>query len=337
MKRTTIALIAAGFGAGALLLGGAVAVGVVVFGAKRQPVLFRCSADNRVEYVMASGPEYLIVNPSQTWGRNSFLVSNEAGAIPRNWRFLGMSIRSANADGFTLAATESRPYMQSVTFETKARSLALQYGGGDKRREVLSCSPSTDLPRVQAAANNVPVEYLLARKSSIPFLNPGLGQRQFNLSLYDAVRSKQHATYAIYQLLSAIPAAQLSGDQNMIMAEARKELIKANSSQINIWEFGGTYRYRWQFANEQTEANTNAGNWCRQQSGTLSEYTAKGYQISSQTSEERSSGGWVRQEYPDGRFSGYVNYEAWCDGTNYALTKAGSVDNENENSLDYYD
>lgn len=337
MKRTTIALIAAGLGAGALLLGGAVVVGVVVFGAKRQLTLFRCSTDNRVEYVLASGPEYLIVNPSQSSGRNSFLVSNEAGVIPRNWRYLGLPIRAVNADGFTLAATEPRPFIKTVVFDTRAKSLALDYGGQSKRRELLSCTQSTDLARVLAAANNVPVEYLLARQSSIPFLNPGLGQRQFNLSLYDAVKSKQHSTYAIYQLLSAIPAAQLSGDQSMIMAEARKELVKANSSQINVWEFAGTYRYSWQFAPEQNEANTHAGNWCRQQSGVLSEYTANGYQITSQSPDVRSSGGWVRQDYPDGRFSGYVNYQAQCDGTSYTLTKQGSVDDDKENSLDFYD
>jgi hypothetical protein len=191
---------------------------------------------------------------------------------------------------------------------------------------------------VQAAANNVPVEYILARKSALPFLNPSLGQRQFNLSLYNAIRSKKNSTYAVYQLLAGVPGSQLTGDESLVMADARKELIKANSSQMSLWEFAGTYRYSWEFANEQGEANLNAGNWCRNQSsGTLSEYTSSGYKVTSQSPEIRSTNGWVRQDYPDGRFSGYVKYQAQCDGTSYSLVKEGSVDNELENSYDYYD
>ncbi|NBW63646.1 MAG: hypothetical protein EBR33_11060 [Synechococcaceae bacterium WB4_1_0192] len=337
MNKIKVALIASA-AAGAVVVGALATAVIVVVNAKREPMLYSCGAGKDVEYVLASGPEYMIVNPGRDWGRNSFLISNEAGAIPRNWLYLGIPIRAVGADGFTLAATESRPFIKTITFDVKTRSLAIQYGVQAKRREVLTCKPSADLARVQAAANNVPVEYILARKSALPFLNPSLGQRQFNLSLYNAIRSKKNSTYAVYQLLAGVPGSQLTGDESLVMADARKELIKANSSQMSLWEFAGTYRYSWEFANEQGEANLNAGNWCRNQSsGTLSEYTSSGYKVTSQSPEIRSTNGWVRQDYPDGRFSGYVKYQAQCDGTFYSLVKEGSVDNELENSYDYYD
>lgn len=337
MSKTKVALIAAA-AVGAVGVGAVATAVVVVALAKREPRLFSCGTGKEVEYVLASGPEYMIINPTNNWGRNSFLISNEAGAIPRNWLYLGIPISAVGADGFTLAATESRPFIKTITFDVKARSLVMQYGVQARRREVLTCKPSTDFARVQAVANNVPVEYLLSRKSAIPFLNPSLGQRSFNLSLYNAIRSKKNSTYAVYQLLAGVPGSQLTGDESMVMADARKALIKANSSEMSLWEFAGTYRYSWEFANEQGEANLNAGNWCRNQgSGSLSEYTGNGFKVVGSTPEVRSTNGWVRQEYPDGRFSGYVKYQAQCDGTTYSLVKEGSVDNVTENSYDSYD
>lgn len=337
MKKVQIALLAAA-AAGTVLVGAVVAAGIVVLSAKRDVSLYSCGAGKDVEYVLASGSEFMIVNPSNDWGRNSFLVSKETTAIPRNWLFLGIPINTVNADGFNLVASQARPFVKSLSFDAKARLLTIHYGVQDRKSEVLTCKPSGDLARVQAAANNVPVEYLLNRKSAIPFLNPSLGQRDFNIALYDAVRSKNHSTYAIYQLLSGMPGAQLKGQEGLIMADAKRELVKQNSSQISTWEFAGTYRYSWEFANEQNEANINAGNWCRSQNATaLAEYTTNGYRVASSSPEVRSTDGWVKQDYPDGRFSGYVKYQAQCDGTLYSLVKDGSVDNEHENSLDHYD
>lgn len=337
MKKTHVALLTVA-AAGTVVAGAVVAAGIVVLTAKREVSLYSCGSGKPVEFVLASGSEYLIVNPSNDWSRNSFLVSKETTSIPRNWLYLGIPISSVNADGFSLVASQARPFIKSLSFDAKARSLVINYGVQNRKSETLTCKPSRDLARVQAAANNVPVEYLLNRKSAIPFLNPSLGQRDFNIALYNAVKSKNHSTYAIYQLLSGMPGAQLKGQEGLIMADAKRELVKQNSSQISIWEFGGTYRYSWEYANEQNEANINAGNWCRSQNTTaLSEYTTNGYRVENSSPEVRSTNGWVKQDYPDGRFSGYVKYQAQCDGTLYSLLKEGSVDNEIENSLDYYD
>jgi hypothetical protein len=189
------------------------------------------------------------------------------------------------------------------------------------------------MPRVQAAANNVPAEYILTRQNNLAFLNPSLGQKDFNIALYNAIKAKKNSTYSIYQLLASLPVNALTGNQTLVMKAAREELIKANSKELSIWEFIGSYRYNWQFANESNEANTNAGNWCRsQQLSNIGEYTSKGFKVVSSTPEVRSSGGWIRQDYPDGRYSGFVNYTAECDGVKYALKKEGSVDSENENN-----
>jgi hypothetical protein len=200
------------------------------------------------------------------------------------------------------------------------------------------CKPSRELGKIQKIANNVPVEYLLNRQSSMYFLNPRLGQRSFNTTLYNAIRLKKHSTYGVYQLLSSLPENMLTGNESLVMKEARDELIKANTMQSEIWVFSGTYRYYWEYPNEKEEANTNATNWCKRQNGDMDELTSKGYKTEKSVPESRSTNGWVRQDYPNGEFQGYVNFKAQCDGATYTMIKKGTVDTESENTsrrLDY--
>jgi len=315
-----------------------IALAFVLLSAKRELKLFNCGKGSEVEYILATGNEYVIVNPSHYWGRNSFLISSEAGKIPRNWLFRGIPISSISSNGFALQASDEKPIIKSLSFDVKTGSLVIHRGEHSPKRESLICGQSNDYEKVQSAANNFPVEYLFNRRSWISFLNPRLGQPQFNQALFRALRSKNNAAYGIYQLLSVIPRGRLSNDEALMLAQTHKELIKANTSEVSLWEFAGTYRYSWQFAAEQGEANLNAGNWCRSQSSSdRSQWLSKGFKLFRSTPEIRSTNGWIRQNYPDGRFSGYVNYQAECDGKLLTLTRPATVDNDFENSLELYD
>lgn len=337
MKKPKPQLVA-GVAAGSITAG-AIAAGMILgLGSKRKIEVYSCSTDKNIEYIVKSGPEYLIVNPSYEWGRNSFLVSKETSSIPKNWLFLGIPVKTAGSQGFELIATEANPYIKSVDFNSDSLKLVVGFGAKGAKPWATTCKTSGNLEKIRSAANNVPVEYLLGRMNNLSFLNPSLGQKDFNLALYNILKSKKNSTYSVYQLLAGLPVNALTGNESLVMRAAREDLIKENSNEIPLWEFNGTYRYYWQFANESGEANINAGNWCKgQQYGNIAEYTSKGFKVVSSTPEVRSSGGWVRQDYPDGRFSGFVNYKAECDGTNYLLKKEGTVDNENENSISQYD
>ena len=337
MKKIKPQLVA-GIAAGSITVGAIAASLILGLGNNRKVEVYSCSLEKNIEYIVKSGPEYLIVNPSHERKRNSFLVSKETSSIPNNWLYLGMPIKTVSNQGFELKAYEPKPYIKSVEFSGKSLKLIIKFGAkGIKPWETI-CKPSGNLASVQSSANNVPVEYLLGRQSNLQFLNPNIGQKDFNLALYNAIKSKKNSTYSVYQLLAGLPVNALTGNESLVMKAAREELIKANSSEFPLWEFNGTYRYNWQYANENDEANTHAGNWCRgQQYENITDYTSKGFKVVSSKPEVRSSGGWVRQDYPDGRFNGYVNYKAECDGTNYLMKKEGSVDSENENSIGQYD
>jgi hypothetical protein len=337
MKKLKPQLVA-GVAAGSIT-SGAIAAGLILgLGSKRNIELYSCSTDKNIEYIVKSGPEYLIVNPSYEWGRNSFLASKETRSIPKNWLYLGIPIKTVGSNGFELYATETKPYIKSVEFNSESLKLIVNFGAKGVKPWVTTCKTSGSLAKVQSAANNVPVEYLLGRQNNLPFLNPSIGQKKFNLDLYNVLKSKKNSTYSVYQLLAGLPVNALTGNESLVMKAAREDLIKENSNEFPLWEFNGTYRYNWQFANESDEANIHAGNWCRgQQNGNVAEYTSKGFKVVSSTPEVRSSGGWVRHDYPDGRFSGFVNYKAECDGTNNLLRKEGFVDRKNENTISPYD
>lgn len=320
--------IGAGIIASAFLLG---------FGSKKIKV-YKCSTDKDVEYIVRSGPEYIVVNnPDWASGRNSFLISQENTYIPKNWLLLGIPIKTASNQGFELYAPESRSYIKNIKFSSKTLELEINYGEKGNKPWKTTCKTSGDIDKLRYSANNVPIEYLLKRNNIFSILNPRLGQEEFTIELYNAIKNKKNSTYSVYQLLSSLPENLISGDQNLTMKEARKNLIESNSDEFAVWEYGNSYRYGWEFAAESNEANINAGNWCRdQQYSNIAEYTTKAYKVINSTSEVRSSAGWVKQDYPDGRFSGYVKYTAECDGIKYTLRKEGTVDKTDENRLDQY-
>lgn len=297
-----------------------------------RPVRYlECSSDKDIQYIVQSGDEYILVNPSTEWTRNSFLVSRHT-SVPKNWLFYGLSTNSASSQGFTLQAPERKPYIKSIEFKSRNNELTVNYGENSLKLWRTLCRPAPDINTVIKAANNVPVEYLLLRSTGLSILSPSLGNKEFNLSLYDAIKLKKNSTYSVYQLLSGIQPSLLTGNQSLEMQDARRQLIADNSSTVNVWEYDNKYTYWWEFANEKPEAEMHGGNWCReQQYSTTADYTSQGYKIVSSSPQQNDSG-WIRHDYPDGRFSGYVKFRVSCNGINYTLRKEGSVDADSGNN-----
>ena len=297
-----------------------------------RPVRYlECSSDKDIQYIAQSGDEYIIVNPAMEWSRNSFLVSKHT-SVPKNWLFYGMTTKSASSQGFTLQAPERKPYINSIEFKSSNNELTVNYGENSLKLWKTLCRPAPDGTTIIKAANNVPVEYLLQRSTGLSILAPSLGSKEFNLSLYEAIKLKKNSTYSVYQLLSGIQPSLMTGNQNLEMQDARRQLIADNSSTVNVWEYDNKYTYWWEFANEKSEAEMHGGNWCReQQYSTTADYTSQGYKIVSSSPQQNDSG-WIRHDYPDGRFSGYVKFRVSCNGTNYALRKEGSVDADSGNN-----
>jgi len=323
------AIVSGGIGA-ALILGN---------GTKRSLKVYNCGPDKEIEYIVSSGPEYVLVKNTNEWGRNSFLVSREVSSVPKNWLISGIPVKNATDKGFELEDSRPSRHIKRIVFNSETGVLSVDYEMKGPTDWSVACKPETDISKLSVAANNVPVEYLTARLSGISFMNPSLGQKEFNLSLYDNIKKKEHSTYSVYQLLSGLPQNVLTGDQTLSMKEARDKLIKENSSEVELWTYSGTGRYSWQpqYPNEKEVAKDLSIEWCNDQEYLkLADYTSKGYQVASSAPESRSSGGYVRHEFSDGRFGGYVNFTADCDGTRYKLNKVGGIDTDDQNmAIDY--
>lgn len=318
--------------AAAVASGGVISALLLVVGPSRAIQAYSCGKDKEIEYIIKSGNEFIIANPSNEWSRNSFLVSREIPNIPKNWLFRGIPVKSSTSNGFQLEDSKPDRDIKLIDFNAVSGILTINYGRRSLKVSTITCKPTGEFTKLAASANNVPLEYLTLRQNNISLLNPRFGQKDFNLLLYGVIKQKENSTYSVYSLLSSMPEGSLTGDQSIAMKEARNKLIEANSSDVEVWEYNNTGRYSWEFPNEEGEAKRLSIAWCNsQQYANTGEYTSKGYKIINSTPEIRSSGGFVRENYPDGRFSGYVNYTAECNGTNYKLRKTGGVDAEEEN------
>jgi len=323
----------------AIVSGGIGAAVILGSGTKRSIRAYNCGTDKEIEYIVASGPEYIIVNPRNEWGRNSFLVSRQVSTTPKDWLIFGIPVRNSTEAGFELEDSKPSRHIKKIVFNSETGVLSVDYDMKGPKDWSIACKPETNISKLLTAANNAPIEYLMGRSNNISFFNPSLGQKDFNLSLYDSIKQKEHSTYSIYQLLSGLPETTLTGDQSLAMKDAREKLIKENSREVEVWTYAGTGRYapEPQFPNENEVARELSIEWCNDQEySKLADYTSKGYQVASSGSQSRSSGGYVRHEYPDGRYGGYVNFTADCDGTMYKLKKTGGVDSEDQNmAIDY--
>lgn len=312
----------------------------------RELTTYDCSMDanrsNPIGNIIQSGPEYIIINPDQSWGRNSFLVSKELQDTPTNWRYRGLETVTSTWGGFSLEPkkTKQNPIIQNISFDTRRRELQIAYNkspNGYKPDDInIKCKEKGNIIiKAKEAANNISVTYLLGRQTGIAFLRPSLTNKEFNKLINSDISPKDHSEYGRYQLLASLGSNQRDSEEENIYKSLKQILINKNSSNTSIWEFIGTYRYWWEreYANEQAEAEKNARNWCKnQQYGSKDTYLNQGYKVTSDNPGKKSTNGWVKQTYTDGRFAGYVKYKAECDGRNYTLKKDGTVNDHSENS-----
>lgn len=329
--------------------GGALGYGLLTTHLKRTIEVYTCNKDvktrnSEIELIVQSGPEYVIVNPSNTWSKNSFVVSNQIPNTAYNWKLRGLNTDKAQWSGFKLVAngTEKQPVVEEITFEANSKLLSIKYGkrkdNGYKPDDIkVTCRIKGNYTELVKQANNFPMEYLKERTSGIPLTMPNLDNKTFNESLLKAMQGRDNSVYTQYQLLNRRRKSSLSAQETDKLEDLRKQLIDKNTSRRSVWEFSGTYRwwYQAQYPNEEAEAGENAREWCEgNQYSTRANYTNKGYKVISSDYERRGSRNWnwTRKNYPDGRFGGYVKYKAECDGTNYQLEKKGTVDNRNVNN-----
>ena len=315
----------------AILVGGVGATSLV-YALKRRPIItYKCDSNIGAEYIVSSEREYMIANPNNSWSENTYLVSNDIRDMPKNWLYYGLVPENINSSGFKLISEESNPWISELAFDARDGTLGITYRGGGEKFELVACRKTTEIKEVAIAANNVPIEYLSSR---VGLINPSYGDKEFNLMLYKVIKDRKNSYYGVYKLLSSLNSENLTGEEIEVMKNARDVLIDKNSDQTKVWEYNNTFRFNWeqQYRNERGEADKNAGNWCRnQQRENTSIYTSKGYRIIDSRPQEKESGK-QKQLYPDGRYAGYVNYWAFCDGTLYTLKKEGGVDSPSGNT-----
>ena len=315
----------------AILVGGVGATSLV-YALKRRPIItYKCDSNIGAEYIVSSEREYMIANPNNSWSENTYLVSNDIRDMPKNWLYYGLVPENINSSGFKLISEESNPWISELAFDARDGTLGITYRGGGEKFELVACRKTTEIKEVAIAANNVPIEYLSSR---VGLINPSYGDKEFNLMLYKVIKDRKNSYYGVYKLLSSLNSENLTGEEIEVMKNARDVLIDKNSAQTKVWEYNNTFRFNWeqQYRSERGEADKNAGNWCRnQQRENTSIYTSKGYRIIDSRPQEKESGK-QKQLYPDGRYAGYVNYWAFCDGTLYTLKKEGGVDSPSGNT-----
>lgn len=331
MTPSQIKIAITALGATSAVLAAAV-IGTASTAKKPAPLAYQCTGDDNIQYILKSGSEYILANPRTDWERNSFLVSAEATNTPLNWRFYNLLTAASTANGFTLKATDNKPYISSVTFDARSGILETRFAPKSLKPQKTTCKRLATTEEATKNLNNVPLEYLLLRNRLIPFLNPSFGNKEFNIRLHEALKGKEHSEYSTYKLLSSLNVNEITGDQQLEMEAAREKAIEANSSSTSVWEHDGTYTYWWEFENEKAEASKHAAEWCRsQQFEATSDYTNQGFKIVS-SEPAKIAGDWQQHLYPDGRFAGYVKFKATCNGQRYQLKQEGSVDAETVNA-----
>ena len=328
-----------------LIIGAAASYMLIDNSLKRTLSVWTCTKEPRsypeIHSILKSGAEFIIVNPQESWRRNSFLVSQEMSQTPLNWRLRGLRTERSQWSGFKLVSNDATKYpiIAQVKFNAVSGMLSIKYGKskeGYKQDDInVTCKPTGSYYQLASKANNVPLGYLKGRSSKGFFMIPDLSDKEFNASLLSEIRSKENSEYAQYQLLSSRAASQVDAEERSIMQRLKEELIESNTRKATVWEFDGSYRFNWQrqYPNERQEADNNAGEWCRgNQYTTRNEFLKQGYRVVSSRPDQRSTYGWAQKRYSNGRFGGYVNYKAYCDGTTYELKLSGGVDEVGQNS-----
>ncbi|MEB3275743.1 MAG: hypothetical protein VKM92_02145 [Cyanobacteriota bacterium] len=278
-----------------------------------------------VQLIVQSGPDYLLAASDPAAAPNSYLVSMEPGDprfLPGRWLLPGSTTLAASGSGFRLK-TSVADVAGQLSFDT-ARAQLSQSSGGAKP-EATSCRRLAALPEAVNRFNGVPLDYLLLRPLALGFLNPDLSDLHTRVALARVLLARRGSDYSVYKLLALVPRDQLQTGDLDGLEGARRRLQAELSSNVSVWVYGGRANPGWFFDGEQAEASRHAEQWCRGQSeGVIADRLRDGYQVIQSTPQSRSSGT-QRALYPDGRFAGYVDWTANCEGTQTTLQRDGDL------------
>lgn len=301
-------------------LGMLLAAGVLLISQRHTAVAFDCGTTANPELIVQSGSEYLLANPSVSGVTNSYLVTLELkdpSSIPARWRFQEAQVLRADASGLELqiGAGSDREVASFAAASGQWRSRT----GNSSPARVTNCRRLAALPASISRLSGVPLSYLQMRPWPLSVLNPDLSAPDFRLAMARELSGRSGSEYSFYKLVSSLSRSLLTPTDEDHLQAARKALEAELSVTTSFWEYSGSSSATWEYPNEQAEAREHANQWCQQQSeGTLASRLAEGYQLISSVPQSRDSGR-QRALYPDGRFAGYVDYTANCQGMEHTI------------------
>ncbi|MFM7313199.1 MAG: hypothetical protein ACKO0M_08545 [Cyanobium sp.] len=319
------------------MLGMLLTAALLLFSQRRTAVAFDCSGKRDgepmvPELVIQSGPDFLLASPSVSESVNSHLVSTDlptASLLPARWRFQGGQVLSADSAGFRLRTGVDTGSVTLSFNSAEARwssgPSAPGQGSAKQPDTVRQCRRLPAVPTSISALNGAPLEYLLLRPWPLAALNPSLQQADLRLALARVLAGRKGSDYSYYKLIAPLPRTALTSADDERLQSARRTLLAELSSTEHFWEYEGSSSATWEFANERQEAERHAADWCSQQSeGNLRDRLASGYQLVRSTPQSKESGE-RKALYPDGRFLGYVNYTASCQGHLITVRREGDL------------
>ena len=316
---------------GATLLVGSLAA--AAFAVKKEQRSWICGKKSDYPtYILKSGDEYIIANPSDTYSDvNSRLISPQQDNVPKKWLPDGVKKSSIKADndGFSYTSEYSGERGDAsktkTTFATRQGLLTYSYPGTKNVPTTTRCTPLvwTDVQSDLQNLSGVPVVYLAKRNLLFEPLNPKLGQPDFNVFLANSLVDVPKPDYSVYKLLSVLPREKLKTEQLDQMDQAKKKLIVSTSSQQAFWEYENDFTYShggepWkQMAEEAARIKCNNEN--ENSSSTL---LSEGYEIVSSVPQVKEFG-WSKHTFDDGS---WVRYKVDCKGKYFVMKKEGFID-----------
>lgn len=318
--------------AGAALLAGSLAV--AAFTIKKEQRAWICGKKSEYPtYILKSGDEYIVANPSDTYSDvNSRLVSLQQENIPKKWLPEGI-IKSSiklDKDGFSYTSEFSGERLvesskTKTSFAARQGLLTNSYPGTKNVPNTTRCNPIvwTDAQSDLQSLSGVPVSLLAKRNLLFEPLNPKLGQTDFNIDLANSLIDAPKSDYSVYKLLSVLPREKLKTEQLDQMDQAKKKLIVSTSSQQAFWEYENDFTYSYgdvewkQMAEEAARQKCNNEN--EKSSSTL---LSEGYEIVSSAPQVKEFG-WSKHTFDNGS---WVKYKVDCKGKYFVMKKEGFID-----------
>jgi len=282
-------------------------------------------------YILKSGNEYIIADPSDTYSDvNSRLISPQQDNVPKKWFPDGVKKSSikANNDGFSYILDSDRGGDASktkATFATRQGLLTYSFPGSKNVPMTTQCTPLawTDVQSDLQNLSGVPVIYLAKRNLLFEPLNPKLGEPGFNVLLANSLVDAPKPDYSVYKLLSVLPREKLKTEQLDQIDQAKKKLIVATSSQQAFWEYENNFTYYYKGEEWKKMAEEAASIKCNNENeNSSSTLLSEGYEIISSAPQVKEFG-WSNHTFDDGS---WVRYKVDCKGKYFVMKKDGFID-----------